>query len=144
MSYLWFVTLNTGRGQRLQLLPDRPDAAALDLGRALRDGSSPVSGQAGYSIEARTVGSSLLCTIYKADLPVTVFGVAARSLNAAKLWDLIHDDAYGLATDAGKPPRAPWCAVRVEPGLLTDPDAASWLAGYEADIAFAWLERHHA
>ncbi|WP_420961093.1 hypothetical protein [Brucella sp. IR073] len=146
MSYLYFVTLNTGSTSTM----DAPDAtvthsAALDLGRALRDGRAPITAHNGYDLAVLTVGRSMLCTVYKGNSPLATFGVAAQARGAAKLWHMMHETApnYGLKTDANNPPALPWCAVRVEPGLLKDFGASRWLASYELEIATAWIERRH-
>ena len=93
------------------------------------------------------VGPALLCTIWRGrDLPLTTIGVAARPRRAADLWSLMHETSagYGLATDPGEVPPVPWCAVRVEPSLMTDPDEPwRWLAAYEVELATAWIERRH-
>lgn len=146
MSYLWFVTLNTGSADRTSQLDEvATHPAALDLARALRDGRTAIGGRPGYDLQAMTVGPALLATIWRGKVPLTTFGVAARSLGAEKLWRMLHDSsaAYGLATSADSMPEPPWCAVRVEPALLTDLSAAAWLAAYEIEVAWAWTEKRH-
>lgn len=147
MTYLNFVTLNTGRSDRVDPPPAGVTAsAALDLARALRDGRTAVSSRAGYELVVETVGPALLATVFRGSkLPLTTFGVAARSRGAATLWTLLHETApYDLATDPSSAPQAPWCAVRAEPTLMQDPDEPwRWLAAYELEVATAWIERRH-
>ena len=147
VTYLNFITLNTGAAERIAP-PDATvtRAAALDLGRALRDGTTGVGEHPGYRLKALTVGPALLCTVYGNELPLTTFGVAARSRGSAKLWEILHasSQAYGLATDPLTPPASPWCAVRVEPTMMIDHNQPwRWLATYEVEIATAWVERRH-
>lgn len=147
MTYLHFVTLNTGSAERIA--PPAAvitNSAALDLGRALRDGTTEIGGHPGYRLKSLTVGPALLCTAYKGDLPLVTFGVAARSRGAAELWGMMHDTSggYGLMTDPNTVPGSPWCAVRVEPSMLADLDEPwRWLAAYEVEVATAWIERRH-
>lgn len=146
MTYLVFVNLNTGA--RDNIAP--PDAtvthnAALDLARALRDGRAAISGRAGYELIALTVGPAMLCNVVGANGPLVTFGVAARSRGAANLWGMLTDmsGGYGLRATKDDAPPTPWCAVRVEPGLLADFSAAAWLAAYEIEIATAWIQKRH-
>lgn len=147
MTYLRFVTLNTGSADDMR----PPEAgvthpAALDLARALRDGRAPIADRPGYEISVSTVGSALLCTIWRgAGLPLTTFGVAGRPRGAERLWRMLHEasEGYGLATSPDTIPPVPWCAVRVEPSLLGDIAASWWLAAYEVHVAIAWIERRH-
>jgi len=146
LSYLYFVTLNTGSADRIA--PPSAivtQAAALDLARALRDGVTGIARHSGFQLQALTVGPALLCTVSKAGQPLATFGVAARSRGSANLWQIMHETSagYGLASDRTSPPPAPWCGVRVEPGFLSYPDAAQWLASYEVDVATAWIEKRH-
>jgi hypothetical protein len=78
--------------------------------------------------------------------PLVTFAVAAAAgATASALWLHLHveQEAAGapLATDAEDPPPAPWCAVRVEPGLLEHPAAAEWLGDFERCLAWAWVVR---
>lgn len=145
MTYLHFVTLNTGSVDRIA----PPDAkatqpAALDLGRALRDGRAPIATRPGYGIMVSMLGPAMLCTILKGEMPLTTIGVAARPRRAADLWRTMHETSPGMATDADQPPPTPWCAVRVEPSMMIDPEKPwHWLAAYELELATAWVERRH-
>lgn len=147
MAYLYFVTLNTGRQEHINLPDAKPlNEAAFDLSRALRNGRSPVSGHDGYEIEAFTLGPALVCTIYRgSDLPLATLGVAARSRGSTDLWRMMHETAdYPLATSPDRAPAEPWCAVRAEPSLITDKQAPwTWLASYELKIASAWISKKH-
>ena len=148
MTYLHYVTLNTGQVSRIAP-PDESatHTAALDLARALRDGRAAVTSHPGYSVTAKTVGPTLVCTITRGDeLPLVTIGVAARPRRAGDLWALLHETAQGgdLATDPNSPPPTPWCAARVEPSMLADPEQPwRWLPTYEVEIATSWVERRH-
>lgn len=148
MTYLHYVMLNTGSVSRIA----PPDAtathpAALDLARALRDGRAPIATRPGYELLASMIGPTLLCTIFRgANLPLATFAVAGRPRRAADLWRMLHETSpgYDLATDPDSSPPPPWCAVRVEPSMMADPDKPwRWLAAYEVEIATAWIERRH-
>lgn len=148
MSYLNFITLQTGAVEKTVDV-DRCaiDPAALDLARALRDGSSPVSGHDGYTIKALPSGRCVLCTIYgPAGQPLTTFGIASRSAGAAELWAMLHEQipAFKRRTDPSRPPQTPWCAVNVWDSMTTDPgEPWRWLAAYELDIAWTFVTRRH-
>lgn len=143
MPYLWFVTLNTGAAEKTASpAADATHLAMLDLARALRDGRSPIARQAGYEIEALTISSALLCTIWQGALPIATIGVARRSIGSQQLWDALHAAAYPLETDPSTPPQVPWCGVRIEPTAILAPNPPwAWLATYELEIAWAWVER---
>jgi hypothetical protein len=147
VNYLHFVTLNTGAVERTLDIEERAThPAALDLGRALRDGRAPIASRPAYGLDAKTAGRALLCTIYgPVGQPLSTIGVASRSIDAARLWEMMHaaSAGYGLLTDPAMPPAVPWCAVRVEPALVSDIEAARWLAAYELEIAWAWIKRRH-
>lgn len=145
MTYVWFVTINTGEADRTSPIDSNAaHTAAMDLASALRDGQAAIAVHPGYVIAAKTVGSALICTVYKGgDLPISTFGVAGRSRDSGALWRMLHESAgYRLATNPDIPPKAPWCAVRVEPSALLDQDMPFiWLAGYEMEIAWAWITK---
>ena len=145
MTYLHFVTLNTGSIERITPPPAGvTDAAALDLGRALRDGSAAVSGHAGYVLTARTIGPALLTTIKRDDGPVVVVGVSARSRGAQPLWDVLREIiAPANLPISPIPPAAPWCGVIAYPSIDAPDSPWTWLASYEVELATAWVERRH-
>jgi hypothetical protein len=67
------------------------------------------------------------------------FGVAAHSRCGAKVWRLLTELPSPLPSPPERP-RAPWCAVRLMPGMVQHPDAWDWLGDYERRIAWAWLQ----
>lgn len=146
MTYLHFVTINTGQVDRIVATAptEEDDLAATDLVEALDKGVSAVRRHLGYRLKVSTVQAALLCTIMRDDgLALSTFGVAARSRGAAKLWEILHETSAG-ATDPSAPPPTPWCAVRVEPTLMLDRSwPAAWLARYEVQVASAWIDRRH-
>lgn len=143
MTDLQLVTLNTGSTSRIAIDPAEIPAAAIDLGNALKWRGPPVDieGRDGSRLMASAKGSSLVATILHQGEPLATIGVAERSLGSKPLWRMLHDTArqMPLATDPASPPAAPWCGVLVWPGLVTMPNAATWLADYEAQIALAWI-----
>lgn len=75
-------------------------------------------------------------------VPVLVFGVAAESRCAAKIWDLLHMPGSYYVTDPHTPPASPWCAARLEPAASTlGRHALMMLGDFERCLAWAWLER---
>jgi hypothetical protein len=144
------VTLNTGharRSPRKEVSQMNVDAVALELARALRDGEADIrlGGLADqpphYRLKASTAGGALVCTVLSpGEAPLVTFGVARKSLPAARLWELLTSQG-DVATTAHRPERTPWLAVRIEPSITGDPSALTWLADYERLVAWAWMER---
>jgi hypothetical protein len=75
-------------------------------------------------------------------VPVLVFGVAAQSRCATRLWDLLHMPGTYYVTHPATPPAPPWCAVRLEPAAAMMGRRVMMILGdYERYLAWAWLER---
>lgn len=152
MTYLWHITLNSGHGRkslRADAADSAVDAAALELARALVEAETDLHIGPGkdkpYRLKATAVGAALFCTVSTgAGAPLVSFGVAARSLDAAKLWSLLHADFDGLATDPDRAPAPPWCAARIEmKSIANDPSALKWLPDFERLVAWAWIEKRN-
>lgn len=66
---------------------------------------------------------------------------AGTPRGAEKLWHLLWTGVEGPAVPVDAQPDAPWCAVRLELGILADLPAAEWLGDFERCLAWTWLER---
>jgi hypothetical protein len=136
--FIWHVTLETGHSSR-SYRQDVADAAIEVLRPLVRaDGDYPVPSVAGRSLRVTRSGRLLLATIL-AEAPICTLAVAGRSVGAERLWQMIHKDVRA-ATDASKPPRAPWCAARFEAGLLHHLDDRPWLVDFQRCLAWTWIE----
>lgn len=140
--YLWHVTLDTGHGRR-SLRSEVDEAVVTVVGQhlaeALAGEMSPLPGPPGYTLHAKAVGPALLGTVYADEWPVVTIGVVGKARGVGRLWQMLHEGRT-LATDAGDPPRPPWCAVRFEPALADHADATAWLGDYERLLAWAFLD----
>lgn len=77
-----------------------------------------------------------------ADAPLATIGVALHSRCGARLWEALHAHAaVPVVTSARQQAAVPWCAVRLEPGVLACPQDAEWLGDYERVLAWAWMAR---
>lgn len=140
-DHIWHITITTGDSHKSPR--SGVDAGALQLvadhlSRAL-EADSPLPGDTGCHLMATASGPWLVATVLYGDAPLVTMGVAPQSQGAGRLWRTLHADAK-TATDPADVPRAPWCAVRIEPGLLQRLDAAQWLGDYERLLAWAWLD----
>jgi len=110
-------------------------------------------------LTAAAEGDALIATVWADEAPgapgtpapLTTIGVAASDDGAARLWRLLHESATKapgvppLATDPGRPPAAPWCAARIDVGLLVLPRATQmaamgWMGDFERCVGWAWIE----
>lgn len=147
------ITINTGHSRK-SARPEDPDgisACAASLAVCLSgdgvkahlaaDLPKPMSE---YRMSAITEDGFLIATVWHGKDLICTIGVAARDDDAsADLWAMLHVYAASgieLATDPARPPRAPWCAARIEEGIVRHKDAAQWLGDYERHLAFAWLD----
>lgn len=147
--YLQHITLDTGHVARSPR--SGVDDAIVTLVRQMIDealaGLSPEV-QPGYTIKAASEGGSLMVSVYAgADNPICTIGVALDTAQSDTLWPLLRD-LEGLATIGADPslrppkhpPDPPWCAVRLNPGLIEVRDATLWLGDFERCVAWAWIE----
>lgn len=143
-SYIWHVTLNTGgrrRSPRSEVDPVVARIVADNLAEALAGGVVPLPDDFGScSLKATATGPWLLATVLHGDTPLVTIGVAPRSRGDWRLWQMLHDN-HRLTTDPAELPPPPWCAVRIEAGLLRHLDATAWLGDYERLLAWAWVDR---
>ena len=145
--YLHHVTLTTGhvrRSPRSEVgagVVERLTPYMLD---AIREREIPVALPAppGYSMTAWAPGGRcLVVTLWHAATQlILTTGVAAHSRCGARLWPMLHQPQYELATDAATVPAEPWCADRIEPAALLHREALEWTGDWSRCIAWAWIE----
>jgi len=135
---IWHVTLQTGHSSQ-SYRQDIADAAITALSPLLRaDGEYPIPSVADRRLCVTRAGRLLLATVL-AETAICTLAVANRSVGAQKLWHMIHKGVE-TATDPHKPPRAPWCAARIEPGLAIHAEDQPWLADFQRCLAWTWIE----
>jgi hypothetical protein len=133
------VTLQTGHTSRSyrQDVSDTTIATLRPLVGA--DGEYAIPGVSARKLQVTRTGRLLLATI-QGDDPICTLAIADRSVGADKLWEMIHERTKA-ATHRGKPPSAPWCAARLEPGFASCPDEdAAWLADFQRCLAWSFLD----
>jgi len=135
---IFHVTLQTGQSSRSyrQDVSDRTIATLRPLVGA--DGEHEIPGVFACKLRVTRTGRLLLATIL-AETAICTLAIADRSVGADKLWEMIHEGTK-TATDAGRPPPAPWCAARLEPGFGAWREDAAWLADFERCLAWTFLE----
>lgn len=139
MRYVEHITLPTGhitRSSRSDIGDDMIRYVATVIEQALAESPSSVALTAptpGCKIDARAVGAALTVTLYGADAPWAVIGVAPHSRVAPKLWSHLLGIYPSCTIDR---PSAPWVAA----ALLVE-DTPEWIADFERCVAWAWIER---
>lgn len=150
-TYLHHLTLDTGharRSWRHEIAPDALAGSRQLLQRALDAGGAPGGSDAvplpvpplgRYSLTATGAGRCLVVTVHAADggqlEPLATFGVATHSRCGASLWRRLRQGEPDTPT-----PPEPWCAARLQRGLMRDLAAAEWLGDLERCMAWAWLD----
>ncbi len=85
-----------------------------------------------------TDGVGWVGTVYQADVPVAIFGVADTAEAATPIWGgLVEIAAHWHIEVPDKLPELPWCAAVI----LASSPAVEWLGDFERCVARAWLER---
>jgi hypothetical protein len=152
--HIHHLTLTTGhsrRSHRDEITPETMRAAGDLLTRGIEAGRLELDmiQPAGHWLRITSTPDRrcLLATVSHGDeLPLVTFGVALRPRCGAALWrGLLDCDPliYGpMQGDPDAQPQTPWCAARIEPGLVYMPDAGAWLGDLERCIAWAWLDLH--
>jgi hypothetical protein len=100
--------------------------------------------RARYTMTASASADALTYELAREGVRIVTGGVArVDGVESAATWRVLHDDPPApLATDPLHPPAAPWCAARIESGVMRSADAVSdlyWLADLERCLAWAWL-----
>ncbi len=132
------VTLQTGHTSRSyrQDVSDTTIATLRPLVGA--DGAYAIPGVSARKLQVTRTGRLLLATI-RGENPICTLAVADRSVGADRLWEMIHERTKA-ATDPSRPPQAPWCAARLEPGFASCPDDVAWLADFQRCLAWTFLD----
>ena len=144
MTYVWHITLNTGRAEKLPVAA--ASAALLEQSRRLLAGSGrqPVLGTA-LTIEIVHDGPNMVATFFGGDVPVVTMGVATKSRAAGRLWEMLIASARaaGVELDAtpGDVPRTPWAGFIVYASYFGHMDEMPLLGHIEHALACAYLER---
>lgn len=135
---IFHVTLQTGQWSRSyrQDVSDTTIATLRPLVGA--DGDHEIPGVSARKLRVTRSGRLLLATIL-AQTSICTLAIADRSVGAGKLWEMIHEGTR-TATDPARPPAAPWCAARLEPGLVSCPQDVAWLTDFQRCLAWTFLE----
>lgn len=142
IAYVQHITLTTGhqrRSQRAEISREAMDACEAALRAALAGESAPIP-HTDCSLRAERRGRGLLATVLCGETPLVTLGIAAHSRGAEALWRELHDGAL-VVTDERVVAEEPWCAARLEIGVLSVPDAVAWLGDFERCLAWTWIER---
>lgn len=94
----------------------------------------------GYTINGAIEGNNLIATVWCDYLPVVTIGVAAFSHEGRRLWEVMHQDqSWSTQTKSDQKPSLPWCAAKLQPGLMLYPEASEWLGDFERCLAWAFI-----
>lgn len=95
------------------------------------------------ALRVTSAGRCLVATVHGPDgAPIVTLGVATHSRCGARLWRELHETATGpIATSPDECPAEPWCAVRLEPGVVQHMSAMQWAGDFERCIAWAAVLR---
>lgn len=115
------------------------------LARVLAGGTVPlpyVTG--GYQLRgAADGGCCALAVVGPTGEIVATIGVGGAEAGSAGLWRQLHalaPDVSPVRTRPDDPPPVPWCAARLDRGVLVHRDALAWLGDLERCLAWAYLE----
>lgn len=149
--YLHHITVTTGHASRSRR-EDVPDSALNMLRPWIADclatgETMAIPEVAPYRGQCLREGGALMCTVWAhaTDIgnpdPIVTFGVAARSRDARRVWDVL------IATPGEKPadlamPGAPFCGVIIHPTAARHPDAFAWLGLFEQVVSWAWVTKN--
>lgn len=155
---LHHVTLQTGHDRespRSEVSDDVIATLAPLLRQALRGHEPEVPWvRPIHTMTGAAAGDVALITIWAPPLgeqrvPIATIGLARGPGQAERLWAMLHSTYVGmmsgddaeLATPADQPPPWPWCAARLEAGLMYAPESATLLGDLERCLAWTWIER---
>lgn len=144
------ITITTGNSRISSRDEVDPDAFPI-LSNLIRDAASgkmpKIPGNVGkYHLSATVEGNAVIATVWSLNrgrrVPVVTFGVATDAESGAPLWRILHNNPHfpiPSVTDPNVIPKAPWCAVRLEIGLMDCFDATLWLGDFERCVAWTWV-----
>lgn len=143
------ITLQTGHimKQRRSMVAHDVVAFSGDLLRRALSGGHPAlpfdNGK--WLLTAASSEGTLVSTLWagpwKSRVALLTSGVALNPLSGLHLWQALHETAGHLATDPKRPPKVPWIADRIEPGIVNHVEAVAWTADFARSLAWAWFER---
>jgi hypothetical protein len=138
--HIWHVNLQTNKSYRSHRA-DVTDAAVETLRPLVAaDGEFDIPNIDGRKLWVTRSGKLLLATV-QAETPICTIAVAAQTVGADRLWQMLHENIK-LATRADYlPPDNPWAAIRTEIGLADHPADIEWLSDFERCLAWTWLEK---
>lgn len=145
-AYIWHVTLQTGHSRQSERV--EIDDHIIDLLEPLlaADGEVQVPQVAERTMRITRSGRMLLATVMAGAAPICTIAVAGRSRGANRLWQIINEEGLmgrgASSTHPADPPRAPWCAARIEVGLPQHMSDTEWLGDLERCLAWTWIERY--
>lgn len=142
-GYLLHATLTTGHVARHRRSDTDGRAVALvaDMIDGLLQGARmQVPGRPGHFATGVNAGRNLITTLHADRTPILTTGVCVQSRSSPRLWRMLHEGPYSLATDSDHPVSAPWIADRIEPGALDHMEAMRWTGGWARCLGWAWLE----
>lgn len=141
--YLLHVTLTTGlmaRHPRATTDDAAVAVAAEAIDTIIQGGRAEIPGQPGHYVTGTNAGRNLVTTLQAGQTPILVTAVCIQSRSSPRLWRMLHEGPYCLATDPARPVAAPWVADRIEPGALDHMEAMRWTGSWARCLGWAWME----
>lgn len=133
------LTLHTGHA-RVSPRSEVADHVLTIVAPMLAVGSHVVPGViGGYTLVVPRCERGWLGTVYQADIPIAMIGVAANEHEADEIWAALTQVYAKGRPWYGQPairPQAPWCAV----ALFIVAPAFDWLGDFERCLAWAWID----
>lgn len=147
-SYIWHITLNTGhsrRSERSEVDDGVISTVRLILAEAVAAPGQRIPvipGPPDIALEAHPAGPHLLAPVWDSHTgaPLLTLGIAPRSREAGRLWEVLHGGNHHLVVGLADVPRAPWCGFVLHPTIMLRPDAMRWAGDMERCVAWAWME----
>lgn len=145
LHHLTMTTGHTRRSYRDEVADEAVDWARQAIRDAIVSGHVPLPpmGPQWRLACTREPSKALLCSVWRDEMVVATFGVAAHSRHGAKLWRALLETATRPIAVTECPPE-PWVAVRLELGAAAvaddQPDALEMIADMERCVAWGFLE----
>ena len=136
--YLYHLTLTTGHARKSYRSEISDEALAVCAELIERINARPLApiempGPPGYVIVGEMAGPCGVAQVFTThgEQPLITIGIATRERCGITPWQLLGGK--------GEQPRAPWLAVKIEPGIANDP-AMHWLGDFERCLGWAFIE----